>query len=225
MTSLLFFYRWSFHQLLGTNEAEILTELKWITALISHVCIFILDDFLVDLRKVAFFTFVFFLGGPEIAAFIPRCMAGTLLLHVGLDLFLEGVVDSYGSYDRLEYGGIWLITLTMTGLGMTAGLIARVFAALSVYAAQSITYQNPIRKIVTATTLLSSVWTRPAAELAILNDEQTGRSRVLLVQLQGHLFFGNANQFTDSVKKLLSERHGTDLEPFIVSIEAAFFTW
>lgn len=168
---------------------------------------------------VSFFTFVFFLFGPEIATFIPRCMAGTLLLHIGLDLVLEGVVDSYDSYDRLEYGGIWLITIAMTTMGMTAGLLAGIFAALSVYAAQSITYMNPIRKVVSATSLLSSVWTRPATELAILNDEFTGRSRVLLVQLQGHLFFGNVSQLTDTVRTLLTERHGTDLEPFIVILD------
>lgn len=168
---------------------------------------------------VAFFTFIFFLFGPEIAAFIPRCMAGTLLLHIGLDLFLEGAVDSYESYDRLEYGGIWFIVITMTAKGMSGGLIAGVFAALSVYAAQSITYMNPIREILPATTLRSSVWTRPAAELAILNSDVVGRTRVLLVQLQGHLFFGNVTQLTDPVKKLLAERKGTDLEPLIVILD------
>ena len=173
---------------------------------------------LLDSSKVCLFTFVFFMLGPDIATFIPRCMAGTLLLHVGCDLFLEGVVDSYGNYDRLEYGGIWLITLTMTFFGMTAGLIAGVFAALSVYAAQSINYINPIRKVVSATTLHSSVWTRPATQLSILNDEHTGRSRILLVQLQGHLFFGNSNQFTETLKEMLADRHGTDCEPFVVRL-------
>ncbi|CAB9501103.1 solute carrier family 26 [Seminavis robusta] len=169
---------------------------------------------------VSFFTFVFFIFGPELAIYIPRCMAGTLLLHIGLDLFMEGVVDSYYyGYDRLEYGGIWLITITMTALGMTAGLCAGVLAALSVYAAQSITYMNPIRAQMPATTLLSSVWTRPASELAILNNERTGRSRILVVQLQGHLFFGNANQLTDTVKGLLTDSQGTGLEPLIVILD------
>jgi hypothetical protein len=146
-------------------------------------------------------------------------MAGTLLLHIGLDLFLEGVVDSYsyGGYDRLEYGGICLITVTMTALGMTAGLCAGVLAAVSVYAAQSITYTNPIRAQMLATTLLSSVWTRPSSELAILNDEHTGRSRILVVQLHGHLFFGNATQLTDNVKKMLSDSQQTGVQPLIVS--------
>lgn len=106
---------------------------------------------------------------------------------VGLDLFLEGVVDSYYDYDNLEYAGIWAITLVMTVFGMTAALIAGIIAALSVYAAQSIAYSSPIREIFSAKTLRSSVWTRPAAELAILNDDLIGRSRVLVVQLQGHV--------------------------------------
>lgn len=49
-------------------------------------------------------TVALFIFGPTIASYVPRCMAGCLLLHVGIDLFLEGVHDSYGSYDRLEYG-------------------------------------------------------------------------------------------------------------------------
>ena len=105
----------------------------------------------------------------------------------------------------------------MTAKGMSGGLIAGVFAALSVYAAQSITYMNPIREIMPATTLRSSVWSRPASELAILNSDLTGRSRILLVQLQGHLFFGNVTQLTDEIKKLLKARKGTDYEPLIVS--------
>ena len=48
---------------------------------------------------VALFTTVLFFIGPAISTYLPRCMAGTLLLHCGIDLFLEGVYDSYGQYD------------------------------------------------------------------------------------------------------------------------------
>lgn len=54
---------------------------------------------------VAVITSLLFFVGPTIASYIPRCMAGTLLLHVGLDLFMEGVWDSYGKFDLLEYSG------------------------------------------------------------------------------------------------------------------------
>ncbi len=37
---------------------------------------------------VAFVTAFLFLIGPTIASYIPLCMAGTLLQHVGIELFL-----------------------------------------------------------------------------------------------------------------------------------------
>ena len=58
---------------------------------------------------VAAVTTLLFVTGPTVASYIPRCMAGTLLLHVGIDLLLEGVVDSYARFDRLEYGGVLLM--------------------------------------------------------------------------------------------------------------------
>jgi SulP family sulfate permease len=39
---------------------------------------------------VAALTGVLFVVGPTIASYLPRSMAGTLLIHVGIDLFLEG---------------------------------------------------------------------------------------------------------------------------------------
>lgn len=66
---------------------------------------------------VAVMTVGLFVVGPTIASYIPRCMAGTLLVHVGIDLFLEGVYDSWGKFDHLEYAGIWLIVLVMSTWG------------------------------------------------------------------------------------------------------------
>ena len=49
---------------------------------------------------------VFFVVGVDIIPYIPKCMAGTLLLHIGVDLFVEGLCDSMAEYDRIEYGGV-----------------------------------------------------------------------------------------------------------------------
>lgn len=94
---------------------------------------------------------------------------------------------AYGNYDYFEYAGIWVIAIVMTVWGMTAALIAGVIAALSTYAVQSINYQNPIRQVITASTLRSSAWTRCAMSREILEDDATGRARILVFQLQGHV--------------------------------------
>ena len=49
-----------------------------------------------SLMAIVGVTIGIFIYGPSLAAFVPRCMAGTLLLHVGIDIFLKGVVESYG---------------------------------------------------------------------------------------------------------------------------------
>ena len=86
----------------------------------------------------------------------------------------------------------------MTIWGMTAALIAGIIAALSTYAVQSINYHNPIRQILTASTLRSSAWTRCASARQILENNQTGRGRILIFQLQGHvsLIFDTVCTFT-----------------------------
>lgn len=123
-------------------------------------------------------------------------MAGTLLLHIGIDLMLEGLVDSLGKFDHLEYAGIWLITIVMTVWGMSAALIAGIITALSTYAVQSITHLNPIRSIITASTLRSSSWERTAEDLIILDDERMGRNKILAIQLQGHVSVLEGVQFS-----------------------------
>eukprot|EP00804_Cyclotella_cryptica_P000002 CCRYP_013698-RB/>CCRYP_013698-RB protein AED:0.01 eAED:0.01 QI:1217/1/1/1/0/0/3/643/636 len=164
-------------------------------------------------------TAVIFIYGPTMASFIPRCMAGTLLLHVGVDLFLEGVYESWSDYDRLEYAGIWLITLCMISMGMDAALVAGVIAALSTYAVQSITYQYPIRGAMTAARLRSSTWNRSTEAEKILMDPATGRPKIYVIQLQGHIFFGNATTMTEEVNTLLRGKHGTDSQPIVVILD------
>jgi len=164
-------------------------------------------------------TIILFIVGPAITSFVPRCMAGTLLLHIGIDLFLEGVKDSYGDYDTLEYSGIWLITIVMVVFGMSAALIAGAVAALSVYLFQSITHQNPIKGQMSAVSLRSSAWNRSIEAREILEDKVTGRHRIHLILLQGHIFFGNVFLLTDAIKSSLEQMRGTADEPKIVIID------
>ena len=160
-------------------------------------------------------TVMIFVWGPSVASFVPRCMAGTVLLHVGIDLFMEGVIESYADYDKLEYAGVLLITGVMVVFGMDAALVAGVVAALSTYVAQSIVYQDPIRGVVSGARLRSSAWNRSAEAQQILLDSKKGRQRILIVQLQGHIFFGNSVKMTDDVKKILSEKRKACDEPAV----------
>jgi len=164
-------------------------------------------------------TVVIFIYGPTLASYVPRCMAGTLLLHVGIDLILEGVVETREDYDKLEYSGIWLITIVMVTFGMDAALIAGAVAALSTYAAQSMMYQDPIRGSMSGVRLRSSAWNRGREAQEILDGEKNGRQRIFSIQLQGHIFFGNVTKMADDVKKKLKEKFEAGDEPAVVILD------
>ena len=151
-------------------------------------------------------TFGLFFFGSDIVTFIPRLMAATLLVHVGLDLFIEGVRDSwYAGFDTLEYTSIWIIVLTMSGFGMTTGLIVGILCAAVTFAVNAgPAHLDPIRGAMPATTLMSSRWRGLKARRIL--DEVKGRRRILCVQLQGHIYFANLDQFTEGVKKALQQQ-------------------
>lgn len=82
----------------------------------------------------------------------------------------------------------------MTIGGMEAALLAGIICALLTFAIQSVAYPKPIRGSMTAATLRSSEWNRCPQAFEILDSEVTGRIRILVVQFQGHLFFGYVAQ-------------------------------
>ena len=90
----------------------------------------------------------------------------------------------------VEYTGIWVIAVVMTIGGMEAALLAGIICALLTFAIQSVAYPKPIRGSMTAATLRSSEWNRCPRAFEILDSPITGRMRILVVQFQGHLFFG-----------------------------------
>ena len=53
-------------------------------------------------------------------------------------------------------------------------------------------------------------------DLQVLDSDVTGRKKIEVIQLQGHLFFGNISLFGESVKKIIQSNPAGEL-PFIVS--------
>lgn len=98
---------------------------------------------------------------------------------------------------------ILVITVVMTFLGMTPALIAGIIVAMTTYALQSVHNLDPIFNITTAETLRSSAWTRPPEAMAVLDSSSAGRAKILVVQLQGNLFFGNVVDMGDAITKAL----------------------
>ena len=143
---------------------------------------------------------IFYFIGPSAVAYVPRCMAGCLLMHIGSDLIKEALWDSIGVFDKYECGSVLAITIVMTAYGMTAGLALGVFCAALTYTLQSSQFVPPIRAVRTAKTVRSSMW-RSKQMSAILQEHSRSIS---IVQLQGHIFFGNATLISMLIENMLN---------------------
>ncbi|CAK0901671.1 unnamed protein product, partial [Prorocentrum cordatum] len=137
----------------------------------------------------------------EASALLP-IPGGTLLIHVGLDLSKEALVDSLEGFDTFEYSCVVLITITMTIFGMTTGLgFGLVLSAVS-FTLQNMRHCEPVRGVMPATTLRSSA-KRTSLEREVLKE---GMRHVEVVQLQGTIFFGNATVLSSRVEEMLAAK-------------------
>jgi len=113
---------------------------------------------------------VFIAIGPSVVSYVPRCMAGCMLLHVGIDLCREALIDSFKSFDALEYFSVLLIMAVMTFGGMTAGLGVGILWAALTFTIQASKHIHPIRSTVRASYLRSSRWRTSEKAQVRLND-------------------------------------------------------
>ena len=102
---------------------------------------------------------------------------------------------------------------------MNAAMIAGGISAVSTYAVQTVAYLHPIRGQMTAATLRSSKRDRGRQENEILDSQEIGRNRILMIQLQGHLFFGNMAQLNESIHSILSAEQNKPSQPWIVIMD------
>lgn len=145
-------------------------------------------------------TGIFFCIGPSVVSYIPRCMAGCIIFHIGIELTKEALVDSLQAFDIFEYLSVLLITIVMTFYGMTAGLALGVLNAAFTFTLQNSKHVPPIKEFTRATTLRSSRWRSPLAAKVL----ETSSRHILVVQLQGQLFFANAIQACTSIQSILA---------------------
>ncbi|RLN89057.1 hypothetical protein BBJ28_00019329 [Nothophytophthora sp. Chile5] len=157
---------------------------------------------------IALVMLFFFFVGPNAVAYVPRCMAGCVMIHIGWDLLKEALIDTYDELDTMELGTVWTIAGCMTFWGMNQGLAVGALLACMTFVMQSArTPTNaPIRGSMSAATLRSHVW-RTTDELDTLDRECR---HIHVVQLKGHLFFGNVNQLSEYVRELFDEVPGLD---------------
>ena len=140
-----------------------------------------------------------FVAGSSIAGFVPRFLAGGLLAGLGLQL----AVGWLGRYWRAARGELvlsLLVAVVIGAVGVLEGVALGVLLAAIVFV-RRYSLIDPVRRVTIGTTDLSRV-DRASKAADHLSD---CRDQVVVVELEGYLFFGSAARIGRAVRARVSD--------------------
>jgi SulP family sulfate permease len=139
---------------------------------------------------------VVLLGGVAVLRWMPTSLAGGLLLYLGLDLMIFWVIESRTSLPFVD----WLLVMSILGTvaiaGFLPGVAVGVLLAVLIFIV-SYSRQGAVRHEFTGATYRSKVdrGTRAESYLSVAGEV------ILILDLQGYLFFGTAAELVDRVQR------------------------
>jgi sulfate permease, SulP family len=146
--------------------------------------------------------------GGVVLEFVPEFVIGGLLLFVGADFMVEWLWSSRRRMTRLDYALMWGIVLVIATVGFLPGVAAGLVAAIALFVVRY-SRIDVVKHSLTARDHRSNM---ERSEIDADYLEEAGDS-VLILQLQGFIFFGTASRITRHVR---SRRDSTETLRFVI---------
>ena len=137
--------------------------------------------------------------GPQILALVPTPLLGGVLLWIGGGLLHQWLIRAHARLARAEYAVVLLIFAIIAFVGFAWGILVGLFAAAVLFA---VDYGRVdiVRYTLTGRDYQSGAVSSDE-RLAIL---RTNGEAILLIRLQGYLFFGTAERLRKRIQERLA---------------------
>ncbi len=140
--------------------------------------------------------------GAGVAAFFPKPLLGGLLLYLGLTFLVEWLVNAWYRLPKAEYILVVLILLTIGTFGFLQGMLLGVLISVILFVV-NYSRTEVVKYALSGKTTQSNV-DRDAGAQKFLRDQG---DQLLILRLQGYIFFGTANNVLDLVKQRMKSSH------------------
>ena len=137
-------------------------------------------------------------AGGVLLEFVPEFIIGGLLLFVGADFIVEWLWASRRRMTRLDYALMWGIVLIIATVGFLPGVAAGLVAAIALFVVRY-SRIDVVKHSLTAREHRSNM---ERSEMDAGYLDEAGDS-VLILELQGFIFFGTASRITRHVRSRL----------------------
>jgi len=148
---------------------------------------------------VAVFCALLLAVGGNLIAYVPRLTIGMLLIYVGIDQFMRAALNVHLRRSWAEFGVAALVFSSVAFIGLIEGLSVGILAGIVLFVVQY-SRVDVVRSSSTLDARASNV-SRPTAfrdTLLAHSDE------ALVLELQGHLFFGRTNSLLTRIRQRLA---------------------
>lgn len=133
--------------------------------------------------------------GTAFISLIPKFVIGGLLLYFGLTFLYEWVYETWFKLPKADYFVILLILVVIASVGFLEGIAIGILVAI-IFFAVNYSRVDVIKHSLTAATFQSRI-ARPKLHKRILRRYG---NQVLILELQGYIFFGTANQLLEQIR-------------------------
>lgn len=143
----------------------------------------------------AFVCVAVLVAGTVIISYLPKFALGGLLLFLGFAFLYEWAYQTWFKLPKSDFIVIILILVVIASVGFIEGVAVGIVAAIILFA---INYSQVdiIKHELTAATFQSTI-ARPKLHKRLLR--RYGK-QVLILELQGYIFFGTANQLLEKIR-------------------------
>ncbi|SDT91587.1 sulfate permease, SulP family [Verrucomicrobium sp. GAS474] len=139
------------------------------------------------------------LCGTAFLSYIPKFVLGGFLLYLGLSMLMEWIVDGRRQLPAADYGVMLLILIVIGTVGYLQGIAVGIVAASALFIVGYGRVSVVARRL-TGAEQRSNV-DRAEADTHLLQEKGRG---LLILKLQGFIFFGSANKLYDTARDRLA---------------------
>lgn len=144
----------------------------------------------------------FFLMGSEIINYVPRVIASVIMIHLGVDILIGSVIENSRTLTGLEFFCLLLVCITVTLFGFVYGMSVEIVVACMAFVIASSNEEN-IRAVFTGHEARSDTQWSVKQIQKLWDAIDRKRVEIYVIELQGHLFFGNVQRVIKELQELI----------------------
>jgi len=152
--------------------------------------------------------------GAAVLSYLPKTMLGGLLVFLGLSMLIEWVYHAWFKFPKIDFAIILTILVVIAARGFLVGIAVGLIMTIILFVI-SYSQVNVAKYVLSGKSYRSRV-NRTYRELEVLSLRG---EQMVIIKLQGFIFFGTANNLFERVQMLFQQEQSFPLKYIILDFE------